>query len=181
MLTKAKEWIAKWTKHLEVEYSKLQLGRANPAMIESILVEQYGSMQPIQNIASVSNMDAQTLNIKPWDKNVIHAIAKAITDSWMWLNPQTMADSVIIKIPPLTEERRKEISKIAKWLAEEAKISVRNARQESLKVIKKTLDDKEISEDLAKQNEAELQKMVDDANKKIDDIYRQKDSDIMKK
>lgn len=180
MLTKAKDWIDKAIRHLDLEYSKLQLWRANPAMVESILVEQYGSTQKLQNVASVSNMDSQTLSIKPWDKNIIHAIAKAITESGMWLNPQTMADSVMIKIPPLTEERRREVSKIAKNLAEEAKISVRNARQESLKDIKKAEDNKEISEDVRKQNENDLQKLIDDANKKIDEHYKQKDSDIMK-
>lgn len=181
MLTKAKDWIAKAFKHLEVEYSKLQLWRANPAMVESMLVEQYGSHQPIQNVASVSNLDSQTLSIKPWDRSIIHAIAKAITDSGMWLNPQTMADSVIIKIPPMTEERRKEISKIAKWLAEDAKVSVRNARQDSLKVIKKAEEDKEISEDRRKELEWDLQKLIDEANKKVDEMYKQKDSDIMKR
>ena len=180
MLEKAQEWIKKAVKHLEVEYSKLQLGRANPAMVEGLLIEQYGSMQPLQNIASVSNLDSQTLSIKPWDKWVIHAIAKAITDSWMGLNPQTMADSVMIKVPPLTEERRKEISKVAKNLAEDAKISIRNARQESLKVIKKAEDDKEISEDIRKQKESELQKIIEDANKSVDEHYKQKDADIMK-
>lgn len=180
MLTKAKDWIEKAIKHLDLEYSKLQLGRANPAMVESILVEQYGSMQPLQNVASVSNLDAQTLTIKPWDKWVIHSIAKAITDSWMWLNPQTMADSVMIKIPPLTEERRREVAKIAKVLAEEAKVSVRNARQESLKVIKKAEDDKEISEDIRKQNENDLQKLIDEANKRVDEHFKKKEADIMK-
>lgn len=180
MLTKAKDWIARSMKHLELEYSKLQLWRANPAMVESILVEQYGSYQPIQNVSSVSNLDSQTLSIKPWDKTLIHSIAKAITDSWMGLNPQTMADSVMIKIPPLTEERRREVSKIAKWLAEEAKVAVRNARQESLKAIKKAEEDKEISEDKRKELEWELQKLVDEANKNIDDFYKQKDSDIMR-
>lgn len=180
MLEKAKDWIQKAIKHLDIEYSKLQLWRANPAMVESILVEQYWSTQKLQNVASVSNMDSQTLSIKPWDKSIVHAIAKAITDSWMWLNPQTMADSVIIKVPPLTEERRKEVSKIAKNLAEEAKISVRNARQESLKDIKKAEDNKEISEDLRKQHEGDLQKLIDEANKKIDEHYKQKDADIMK-
>lgn len=181
MLTKVNDWILKSFKHLELEYSKLQLWRANPTMVESILVEQYWSFQPIQNLASVSNLDSQTLNIKPWDKTVIHSIAKAITDAWLWLNPQTMADSVMIKIPPLTEERRVEVSKIAKWLAEEAKVSIRNARQESLKAIKKAEEDKEISEDKRKELEWDLQKIVDDANKKVDDAYKQKDSDIMRR
>ena len=180
MLIKAKEWIDKALKHLDVEYTKLQLGRANPAMVESILIEQYDSMQPIQNMATVSNLDAQTLTIKPWDKNVIHPIAKAITESWLWLNPQTMADSIMIKMPLLTEERRKEVSKIAKNLAEDAKISVRNARQESLKVIKKAEDDKEISEDIKKQTESDLQKLIDDANKKIEEHFKHKETEIMK-
>lgn len=180
MLTKAKEGIQKTLKHLDVEYSKLQLGRANPVIIEWIMVEQYGALQKIQNMAAISNMDSQTLIIKPWDRTAIHAIAKAISNSGLWLNPQTMADSIIIKIPPLTEERRKEVSKIAKTYAEDAKVWVRNARAESLKIIKKAEDDKEISEDVRKDLEKDLQKLVDDANKKIEEHYKQKDSDIMK-
>lgn len=180
MLEKAKAWIEKAIKHLDLEYSKLQLGRANPRMVEGILVEQYGSMQPIQNMASVSNLDAQTLSIKPWDKNAVHPIAKAITDANLGLNPQTMADSVMIKIPPMTEERRKEVVKVAKNMAEEAKVSVRNARQESLKDIKKAEDNKEISEDMRKDFENDLQKLVDEANKKIEEHFKQKEVDIMK-
>ena len=180
MLTKAKEGIVKAIKHLDVEYSKLQLGRATPVMVESILVEQYGSMQALQNMAAVSNMDAQTLSIKPWDKTSLHAIAKAISDSTLWLNPQSMADSIMIKVPALTEERRKEISKIAKTMAEDAKVWVRNSRQESLKVIKKAEDDKEISEDERKDLESDLQKIIEDANKKIDEHYKNKSADIMK-
>lgn len=180
MLEKAKAGIEKAIKHLDLEYSKLQLGRANPRMVEWILVEQYGSMQPIQNMASVSNLDAQTLSIKPWDKNAVHPIAKAITDANLGLNPQTMADSVMIKIPPMTEERRKEVAKVAKNMAEEAKVSVRNARQESLKDIKKAEDNKEISEDMRKDFENDLQKLVDEANKKIEEHFKQKEADIMK-
>ena len=180
MLTKAKEGIEKAIKHLEHEYSKLQLGRANPIMVEWIMVEQYGSLQKIQNIAAVSNLDSQTLIIKPWDRTVIHAIAKAITDSGLGLNPQSMADSIMIKVPQLTEERRREISKIAKTMAEEAKVWVRNARQDSLKVIKKAEDDKEISEDVRKDLENDLQKLIDDANKKVEEHYKHKDADIMK-
>lgn len=149
-------------------------------MVEGILVEQYGSMQPIQNMASVSNLDSQTLSIKPWDKNAVHPIAKAITEANLGLNPQTMADSVMIKIPPMTEERRKEIAKVAKTMAEDAKVSVRNARQDSLKDIKKAEDNKEISEDMKKDFETELQKLVDDANKKIEETFKQKEVDIMK-
>ena len=180
MLTKAKEGIEKAIHHLDVEYSKLQLGRANPVMVESIMVEQYGSMQPLQNMAAVSNLDSQTLSIKPWDKTALHTIAKAISDSNLWLNPQTMADSILIKVPPMTEERRKEISKVAKTMAEDAKVWIRNARAESMKIIKKAEDDKEISEDERKTLENDLQKLIDEANKKVEEHYKNKDADIMK-
>ena len=180
MLEKAKEWIEKALHHLDVEYSKLQLGRANPVMVETIMVDQYGSMQPLQNMAAVSNLDSQTLSIKPWDKTILHAIAKAISDSWLGLNPQTMADSILIKVPPLTEERRKEISKVAKTMAEDAKVWIRNARADSMKVIKKAEDDKEISEDKRKDLENDLQKIIDDANKKVEEHYKHKEADIMK-
>lgn len=180
MLTKATQGFKKVIEHLDGEYSKLQLGRANPSLVESLLIEQYGSMQPLQNVATVGNLDSQTLSIKPWDKTILHSIAKAITEAGMWLNPQTMADSVMIKIPPLTEERRKEISKFAKKLAEEAKVSIRTVRQDNLKMIKKAEDNKEISEDQWKDLEVQLQKQVDDSNKTIDEHFKRKEIEIMK-
>jgi len=180
MIGKAQEWITKSLHHLELEFGKLQVGRANPAIVEDVLIESYGAMQPLKNSASVSLLDAQTLSIKPWDTTIIHAIAKAITDAGLGLNPQTMADSIMIKVPPLTEERRRDLSKIAKKLAEEAKIGIRNARADSHKLIKKAEDDKEISEDQARDLETDLQKIIEDANKKIDEMYKHKDADIMK-
>lgn len=180
MLEKLQQGIEKSIKHLEWEFAKLQLGRANPAMIESILVEQYWNFQPLQNLSSISNLDAQTLSIKPWDKTVIHAIAKAITESHLGLNPQVMADSVLIKVPPLTEERRKEVVKIVKTLADDAKVAIRVARQENVKIIKKAEDEKEISENQKRDYENELQKIVDDGNKKIEEKYKQKETEIMK-
>lgn len=149
-------------------------------MVEDIRVEVYGSLQPIKNSASINLMDSQTLSIQPWDRSQVHAIAKAITDSGMGLNPQTMADSVMIKVPALTEERRRDIVKIAKKLSEDAKVSVRNARQESLKDIKKAKDEKTITEDDVKSYETDLQKMIDDANKKIEEMTKKKEEDIMK-
>lgn len=180
MLEKVESGIKKAIDHLELEFSKLQAGRANPAMVEDIMIESYGSMQPIKNTATVGLLDAQTLTIKPWDRSIIHAIARAITDAGMGFNPQTMADSVMIKIPALTEERRRDIVKIAKKLTEEAKVSMRNARQDSLKAIKKAEDDKEISEDQAKDYEDELQKLMDQGNKKSEELLKIKETDIMK-
>ncbi|MDD3301925.1 MAG: ribosome recycling factor [Candidatus Gracilibacteria bacterium] len=180
MLDKAKDGIKKAISHLETEYSKLQLGRANPAMVEDILVDQYGSLMPIKNGASLTLLDSQTISILPWDKSLVHKIAKAITEENLGLNPQTMADSVMIKIPAMTEDRRKEAVKIAKNMAEEAKVGVRNARADSHKVIQIAKDGKEISEDIANNYEKDLQKMVDDANKQIDEMTKKKEVDIMK-
>lgn len=180
MLQKAKDGIEKTIKHLDIEYSKLQLWRANPALLEDIIVEVYGTPGPLKNSASVTVMDSQTLNIKPWDRSIIHNIEKSISEAWLGLNPQNMWESLIIKIPPLTEERRKEIAKIAKRLAEEAKIGIRNARAESHKDIKTALDEKEISEDEGKNLQTELQKIVDEANKKVEEHNKNKEADIMK-
>lgn len=180
MLEKAKTWIEKSLHHLEVEFSKLQAGRANPAMIEDIRVDSYGSLTPIKNVASINILDSQTLSIQPWDRGQIHSIAKAITDAGIGLNPQTMADSVLIRVPAVTEERRKDLCKVAKKMSEEAKVSVRTARQDSLKDIKIAKDAKEITEDDVKDFETKLQKMVDDANKSIDAHLKKKEDDIMK-
>lgn len=180
MLTKVQEGIKKAINHLEFEFWKLQLWRANPMLVEWIMVEQYGSMQSLKNIASVSCLDAQTLNIKPWDRSAVWPIAKAITESGLWLNPQSGADNIMIKIPTLTEDRRKELVKVAKKMAEEAKIWVRNARSDNLKSIKNAEDNKEISEDFRKDLELELQKIIDEANKNIDEHLKKKSEDIMK-
>lgn len=180
MLEKAKNGIEKSLHHLEVEFSKLQAGRANPAMIEDIRVDSYGSLTPIKNVASINVMDSQTLSIQPWDRGQIHAIAKAITDAGTGLNPQTMADSVLIRVPQVTEERRKDLCKIAKKFAEDAKVSVRTSRQDSLKDIKTAKDAKEITEDDVKDFETQLQKMVDEANKNIETHLKKKEEDIMK-
>ncbi len=180
MLENATQGIDKAVSHLDLEYGKLQAGRANPALVEDLLVESYGALQPLKNSATVGLLDSQTLSIKPWDKAMLHAIAKAITEAGLGLNPQTMADCVMIKVPPMTEERRKELAKIAKKLAEDAKVSVRNVRADAMKLIKKAEDDKDISEDERKDKESDLQKMIDTANKKIEEHFKAKENDVMK-
>ena len=180
MLEKTSEKIKKALHHLEMEFSKIQIGRANPSLVEGVLVEQYGMNQPLKNCASVNILDNQTLSIQPWDKSIIHNIAKAISDAWLGLNPQTMAENVLIKIPPLTEERRIETTKLAKKMSEEAKIGVRNARHDAVKEIKWEEDAGNLSEDDVKAKEKELQKMVDEANKEIDEMTKKKEEDIMK-
>lgn len=122
MLPNVKQSLEKALHHFEAELGKLQMGRANPALVEDIRVDQYGSMTPIKNCASVNVLDPQTLSITPWDKSVIHAIAKAINDAGVGLNPQTMADSVMIKIPDMTEDRRRDTVKVVKRFTEDAKV-----------------------------------------------------------
>ena len=180
MLDEAKKQLEKALHHLEGEFGKLQMGRANPALVEDIRVEQYGSLQALKNCASLNILDPQTLSIAPWDKTLIHPIAKAITEAGVGLNPQTMGDSVLIKIPPMTEERRKDMVKIVKKFAEDGKVSVRNIRGDILKQIKKQETDKLISEDMAKDMEKDLQKLIDDANKNIDEAAKKKEADVMK-
>lgn len=180
MLDKVKNGIIKALDHLELEFSKLQAWRANPAMIEDIKVDSYWSLTSIKNTASINILDSQTLSIVPWDRNQVHSIAKAITDAWIWLNPQTMADSVMIKVPRVTEEKRKELCKIAKKMTEDAKVSIRNARQDTLKDIKQAKDAKEITEDDEKNFNNQLQKEIDLWNKKIDELLTKKEIDLMK-
>ena len=180
MLNKVKDGLKKAVHHMDLEFSKIQMGRANPLLVEDIMVEQYGAFSPLKNVATVSCMDSQTLQIKPWDKSLINDIAKAITNSGKGLNPQNMADSVIIKIPPVTEERRKEMTKIVKNISEDSKVVVRNVRGDVMKDIKNSENNKEISEDERKDLEEKVQKEVNEANKIIEEKTKKKNEEVMK-
>lgn len=180
MIQQAQTDLTKAIHHLESEFWKLQMWRATPAIVEDILIEQYGSMQPIKNSASVWVMDPQTLSISPWDKELIGTICKAITAANIGLNPQAWGESILIKVPQMSEERRKEMAKVVRKYWEDAKVSVRNIRWDFHKQIGKQKTDKEISEDEAKDLETDLQKHVDAANKKIDELTKHKEADVMK-
>ena len=142
--------LAKLEDHLANEFARLQVGRAHPALVEGIYVNAYGTPQSLKAVASVSVMDAQTLSIQPWDKSLIRDIDRAITEANLGLNPQNNGETVMIKIPTLTEERRRDLIKIAKKLLEEAKIALRNTRADAMKKIKLAETNKEIGEDVAK-------------------------------
>jgi len=180
MIQQAQTQLDKAIHHLESEFSKLQMGRANPALVEDILIEQYGSMQPLKNSASVWILDPQTLSISPWDKELIGTISKAIIAANIGLNPQSGWENILIKIPQMTEERRKDMVKIVKKYWEDAKVSVRNIRGDTHKYIGKQKSEKEISEDEAKDLEMQLQKHVDAANKRIEEATKHKEADVMK-
>lgn len=170
--------LEKAEQHLHNEFAKLQVGRANPAIVEGITVMAYGSAQPLRNVASVSILDAQTISIQPWDKSTLRDISKAINDANIGLNPQDNGESVLVRIPLLTEERRRDLVKIAKKLSEDGKIAVRNIRQDYLKKIKN--QDDSVGEDIVKQQENELQKKVDEEIVKIDKMTKHKEEEIMK-
>ena len=180
MFTNLQEVLNKATDHLKFEFSKLQVGRANPAIVETVMVSAYGSVQLLKNIAAVSNLDAQTLTIQPWDKTLIKDIEKAISEANLGLNPSNNGETLMIKIPPLTEERRREIVKVASRLAEDAKISIRNIRGDFKKKIDSAKSEKTISEDEAKLHETNLQKQIDTTIKAVESLFADKEKDIMK-
>lgn len=180
MLSNLQQELSKATNHMKSELSKLQAWRANPAIVEDIYVMAYGSLGPLKNIAAVSIMDASTIVIQPWDKALIRDIEKWISDAKIGLNPSNNGESLMIKIPPLTEERRRDLVKIANRLGEEWKVGIRNIRQDFKKKIDKSKADKEISEDEAKGYETNLQKNIDKGIKEIEEMLKIKETDIMK-
>ena len=165
--------------HLKDEFSRLQVGRANPALVESIVVEAYGSSQPLKNLANISVPDSKTLQIQPWDKSVMGAVEKAILQADLGLNPVNNGVTIIVNIPMLTEERRIELVKVVHKLAEDARISVRNARQTAHAKFKSMAHNKEITEDEATGAEKRLQVKVDEVNVTIADAARAKEASVM--
>ncbi len=180
MLANLQQDLYKAINHLSNELAKLQAWRANPAIVEGVYVMAYGSSQPLRNVAAVSILDAQTIVIQPWDKWTIKDIEKGITDANLGLNPSNNGESIMIKIPTLTEERRRDLVKIASRLTEDGKVGVRTVRQDYKKNIDRAKADKEISEDEAKAYEADLQKKIDAAIKEVEDMLKAKEVDIMK-
>ncbi len=162
--------------HLKQVYGSLQAGRASAALVEDIQVESYGSMMPLKNVANISCPDARTLRVEPWDKALVGAIEKAIVISDIGITPQNMGQHILLPIPPMTEERRKKLVKIIYEEAENAHISIRNARQEEMKRIK---SDEELSEDEQKRQEKRAQELVDEKNREIDALAKKKETDIL--
>lgn len=165
--------------HLKEEFSRLQVGRANPSLIENIPVEVYGSSQPLKAVASISVPESRSLLIQPWDKGNLAHIEKAIVGVGLGLNPINDGNVVRINIPPLTEERRAELTKRVRQLAETAHIAVRNARQDAHNSLKQLKADSEITEDDLHSGDKHLQDKVDDFNKQVDELTKLKEQDVM--
>lgn len=165
--------------HLKDEFSRLQIGRASAALVENIPVEAYGSHQPIKSVANISIPDPRSIMIQPWDKSMIVPIEKGILGVGIGLNPSNDGAVVRINIPPLTEERRAELAKHIRKLGEEAKITVRTARQDAHNVFKKLKADSEITEDDWHSADKKLQVEVDRANSQIEELVSGKEKDVM--
>ena len=164
-------------KHLDHAFQKIRAGRASTAMVQDVMVEYYGSLTPINQVANVMVPDAMTISIQPWDKTAIGAIEKAIINSNLGFAPSNNGDNIILNVPPLTEERRKELAKQAKAETESTKVTIRNARQEGMKDLKKL---EGISEDIIKDTEAKIQELTDKYVKISDEHLKAKEIDIMK-
>ena len=161
--------------HLEKELLNIRAGKASPSMLASVKLDYYGSLTPLSQIANINTPDAQTISIQPWEKDKLLEIEKAIMIANLGFNPMNNGESIIINIPPLTEERRKELVKIAKSEIEDAKISIRNSRKDANNEIKKI----EISTDQKAISEEEIQTLTDNYISKIDQIFSSKEKEIL--
>ena len=161
--------------HLETELAKIRAGKANPIMLKGISVEYYGNNTPLNQVASISTPNAQTLTIQPWEKDLLDEIEKSIISSNLGLNPVNNGESLLINIPPLTEERRIELTKLAKSESESAKVSIRNSRKDANNKIKNL----EISDDLKSNLEVDSQDLTDKYIKKVDEMFSAKEKDIL--
>ncbi len=159
--------------------TKIRTGRANPALLDSLQVDYYGALLPINQVANVSLLDARTISIQPWEKGMGAKIEKAIRESDLGLNPATMGDLIRVPMPVMTEERRKELTKVVRGEGEGAKIAVRNLRRDANEAVKKLVKEKSASEDDQKRSEADIQKITDRHIISIDQLIAGKEQEIM--
>ena len=171
----AKESMDQALAHLEKEMLNLRAGKANPIMLSSVKVDYYGTMTPISQVANINTPDGRTLTVQPWEKGMLQELEKAILIANLGFNPMNNGESIIINIPPLTEERRRDLAKLAKSETENAKIGIRAARREANDEIKKS----EASEDIQKNYEIDVQELTDRYNAKADEIFRIKEKEIL--
>ena len=159
--------------------TKIRTGRANPALLDTVHVDYYGSMVPLSQVANVALIDSRTISVQPWEKGMGAKIEKAIRESDLGLNPASMGDLIRVPMPPMSEERRKEMTKLVRSEGENAKIAVRNLRRDANEAVKKLVKDKEASEDDQKRSEADVQKVTDRHIAEIDALVAAKEQEIL--
>ena len=176
IIDSAKESMDDSIVHLEKEFRRIRAGKATPAMLASVMVDYYGTQTPLSQIANESTMDAHTITVQPWEKNMLQEIERGIMFANLGFNPMNNGDIIIIAVPPLTEDRRKELAKQAKAASEKAKVSLRNDRKEAMQEIKNT----DVSEDEKGNAEIDVQNMVKTYSDKIEKLASEKEVEIMK-
>lgn len=178
IISNARQQMQKAVQHLELELSRVRAGKANPQILDGIMVEYYGNPTPLAQVANITTPDARTLSLQPWEKNMLGPIEKAIIASNIGLNPQNDGNYVRLFLPPLTEERRKELVKRVNGEGEQAKIAIRSIRRDSIEQIKKLQKDG-MSEDAAKDAETDVQDITDKQIVMIDNVCKDKEKEIM--
>ena len=164
--------------YLDDALARIRAGKASARILDVVKVEYYGQMSPLANVATITTPDARTIQIQPWEKKMIAEIERAIINSSVWLAPSNNGESIRLMIPPLTEERRKELAKQCKGEAENAKVSIRNARRDAIDLLKKQVKEG-LPEDAEKDAENDVQKLHDKYVKQVDEIYAKKEKEIM--
>ena len=177
--TNADQKMHKSIEAFKANLAKIRTGRANPGILEHIMVDYYGNPTPISQVANLGLADARTINVTPWEKNMVAVVEKAIRDSDLGLNPATQGVVIRVPMPPLTEERRKELTKVVKSEGEETKIAIRNLRRDANEHLKRLIKDKEISEDEERRAQDEIQKLTDRFVTDVDKLVVEKDKEIM--
>ena len=176
ILESTKESMAKALDHLKKQFMNIRAGKASPSMLGSVTVDYYGALTPLSQVANVNTPDGRTITVQPWEKNMLQDIEQAIIIANLGFNPMNNGESIIINVPALTEERRKELAKQAKSESEDAKISIRSSRKEANNELKKLSD---ISEDMKKNTETDIQEMTDLFIRKADAIFMAKEKEIV--
>lgn len=164
--------------YLDESLAHIRAGKANPRILDGVKLDYYGTLTPLSGVASISTPDARTIIVQPWEKQMIREVEKAILNSDVGITPDNNGEVIRLSIPPLTEERRKQLVKQSKQEAEEAKVSVRNARRDAIDAIKKSVKDG-VAEDVAKDAENDMQKLHDKYIKKVDEMFAAKEKEIM--
>jgi ribosome recycling factor len=175
----AEQKMAKSIEAFKQELMKIRTGRAHPGLLDQVHVEYYGSMVPISQVANVTLLDARTISVQPWEKGMGPKIEKAIRESDLGLNPASQGDLLRVPMPALTEERRKELTKVVRHAGEEAKIAVRNLRRDANEHLKKLLKDKQATEDEERRAQDDVQKLTDRTVAEIDRLIHGKEAEIM--
>ncbi|WP_298493446.1 ribosome recycling factor [uncultured Algibacter sp.] len=162
--------------HLKKQFLNIRAGKASPAMLGSVMVDYYGTQTPLSQVANVNTPDGRTITVQPWEKSMLQEIERGIAYANLGFNPMNNGETIIINVPPLTEERRKDLAKQAKAEAEDAKVSIRTARKDAMNDVKKNDD---VSEDLKKNAEIDIQQITDNHVKKVDELFDNKEKEIM--